>query len=394
MLKTILLDLDDTLLDNKMESFLSAYFQRLGDYMSDTISSDRFIRELIVGSQKMLENTDPRVTLEKAFADYFYPALDLNAGEVEAQIYTFYKQIFPSLIAVTGTRPSAKPVVKSLLDQGFEVVVATNPLFPRVAIEERLRWANLAPEAIPFTLITSYETFHFTKPQPAYYAEILGQLGRKAHEVVMVGNDPGLDLDPARTLSMRVYHLSDDPCEGYPGGNLDEMLEWIEQQVEVPDSQEIRTPQSISARLRGHAGALATMVRELSPEDWNRLPAPGEWAPVEIVCHLRDVEMEVTRPRLAAFSASEQPHLTALDTDTWADERDYLSQSGPQALKDFLDARVALLHELEILSEDDWNRPALHSLLGPTSLLEVIGITADHDLLHLAQIRSTLIETI
>lgn len=393
MLKTILLDLDDTLLDNQMESFLPAYFQRLGQYMSDTLSPDGFIRELVVGSQKMLENTDPRVTLEKAFADYFYPALDLNAGEVEAQIYSFYKQVFPSLKAVTGMRPSARPVVESLIDQGFEVVVATNPLFPKVAIEERLRWANLAPEEIPFTLITSYEICHFTKPQPAYYAEILGQLGRKPHEVVMVGNDPGLDLDPARSLSMRVYHLSNDPSDGYPGGSLDDMLGWIEQKVNVPDPDEIRTAQAVSARFRGHAGALATLVRELTNDEWKRRPAPGEWAPVEIVCHLRDVEVEVNRPRLAAFSAAERPHLTALDTDAWADDRDYISQSGPEALSNFLEARVALLQELEILTEVEWNRPALHSLLGPTSLLEVMGIATDHDLLHLAQIRSTLLKT-
>jgi len=392
MLKTILLDLDDTLLDNKMESFLPAYFQRLGDYMSDTFAPDGFIRELVVGSQKMLENTDPRVTLEKAFADYFYPALDLNAGEVEAQIYTFYKEIFPSLKSVAGTRPSARPVVESLINQGFEVVIATNPLFPRVAIEERLRWANLAPEELHFTMITSYEIFHFTKPQPAYYAEILGQLGRKPHEVVMIGNDPGLDLDPARALSMRVFHLSDDPDDKYPGGNLDDVLGWIEQQVDTADPEEIRTAQAISARFRGHAGALATLVRTLTDDEWKRRPAAGEWAPVEIVCHLRDVEKEVNLPRLAAFSAAESPHLAALDTDAWADERDYLSQSGPEALSDFLEARVALLQELEILTENEWGRSALHSLLGPTSLLELMGITTDHDLLHLAQIRATLIE--
>ena len=392
MLKTILLDLDDTLLDNKMESFLPAYFQRLGDYMSDTFAPDGFIRELVVGSQKMLENSDPRVTLEKAFADYFYPALDLNTAEVEAQIYTFYKEIFPSLKAVTGTRPSARPVVESLLNQGFEVVVATNPLFPRVAIEERLRWANLAPEELPFTMITSYEIFHFTKPQPAYYAEILGQLGRKPHEVVMAGNDPGLDLAPARALSMRVYHISDDPSDKYPGGSLDDMLEWIEQQVDTPDPEEIRTAQAISAHFRGHAGALATLVRKLTDDEWKRRPAAGEWAPVEIVCHLRDVELEVNLPRLAAFSAAESPHLTALDTDPWADERDYLSQSGPEALSDFLEARVALLQKLEVLTENEWARPAVHSLLGPTSLLELMGITTDHDLLHLAQMRASLLE--
>jgi len=113
---------------------------------------------------------------------------------------------------------------------------------------------------------------------------------------------------------------------------------------------------------------------------------------VEIACHLRDVEMEVNRPRLAAFSAAEPPHLTALDTDPWADERDYLNQSGPEALSDFLEARVALLQELEILTENEWDKPALHSLLGPTSLLELMGIATDHDLLHLAQMHATILE--
>ncbi|NOR89714.1 MAG: hypothetical protein GQ524_05620, partial [Anaerolineales bacterium] len=97
-------------------------------------------------------------------------------------------------------------------------------------------------------------------------------------------------------------------------------------------------------------------------------------------------------PRLAAFSAAEPPHLTALDTDPWADERDYLSQSGPEALSDFLEARVALLQELEVLTENEWGRSAVHSLLGPTSLLELMGITTDHDLLHLAQMHGTPLE--
>ena len=392
MLSTILLDLDDTLLDNQMEQFIPAYFQRLGEYMSASFPADKFIRELIVGSQQMLENTDPRVTLEKAFADYFYPALGITAEDVEEQLYNFYMQDFPSLKPVTGIRPSARPVVESLLNKGFEVVIATNPLFPKVAIEERLRWANLAPEELPFTILTSYETFHFTKPKLAYYAEILGQLGRKAHEVVMVGNDPELDLDPAQALSMRVYHISDDAEGEYPAGNLEDMLQWVDQQMTIPDPEEKRTPQSITARFRGHAGALAILTRELTDDEWQRRPASGGWAPVEIICHLRDVELEVNRSRLDAFASADLPHLTSHDTDTWSDEQDYFCQSGPEALEDFLEARATLLQELEHLDVEKWDQPARHTLLGPTTLLEVMGISTDHDLLHLGQMRTTINE--
>ena len=36
--------------------------------------------------------------------------------------------------------------------QGYRVVLATNPLFPRIATEERIRWAGLVPsdfECVP-----------------------------------------------------------------------------------------------------------------------------------------------------------------------------------------------------------------------------------------------------
>ena len=56
-------------------------------------------------------------------------------------------------------------------------MVATNPIFPRKAILHRLSWAGLAPEQVPFALITDYERFHFAKPNPAFFAEILAQLG-------------------------------------------------------------------------------------------------------------------------------------------------------------------------------------------------------------------------
>ena len=68
---------------------------------------------------------------------------------------------------------------------GYQVVIATAPLFPLLAIQERLRWAEI--DECPFTLITSMETSHFAKPHPEYLAEILarlelGRLGASTHE--------------------------------------------------------------------------------------------------------------------------------------------------------------------------------------------------------------------
>src|SRR5258705_9552284 len=43
---------------------------------------------------------------------------------------------------------------------------------------------------------------------------------------------------------------------------------------------------------------LELLVGELDEASWRARPAPGEWGPVEIVCHLRDEETEDFGARL------------------------------------------------------------------------------------------------
>ena len=45
---------------------------------------------------------------------------------------------------------------------------------------------------------------------------------------------------------------------------------------------------------------------------------------------------------------------------------------------------------LAALPAETWDRPARHSIFGPTTLLEVANFTATHDRLHLQQICQTI----
>jgi hypothetical protein len=54
MIRAVLIDLDDTLLVNKMDIFLPAYFQKLGEYLADRIDPDQMLTELLNGTQQML----------------------------------------------------------------------------------------------------------------------------------------------------------------------------------------------------------------------------------------------------------------------------------------------------------------------------------------------------
>ena len=390
MIKTILLDLDDTLLDNPIDRFLPAYLQRVAAYLANRIPPDRLIAELMRGTQAMLDNLDPTRTLEAAFAASFYPALGERPEELAPLFERFYQQDFPALRELTATRDGAQAFIDKLSEPGYEIVIATNPLFPRIAIEERLRWAGLPPAELPLELITTYEDSHFAKPRPEYYAEILGRMGRSPVEAVMAGDDPEGDLAPAKSLGMPVFHLFPRNESTFPQGDFDAFMAWLEGAPALADSGAVHSPQSTIARLRAHVGAMLCLVGELPAGDWTVRPDGGGWALVQTLGHLRDVEREVNTRRLDAYLAASEPYFSALDTDAWAEERAYIHEDGRQALQDFIDLRLALLDRLVALEPEQWTRKARHALFGPTTLAEIMAFAAEHDLLHLAQIRETL----
>ena len=188
---------------------------------------------LVAGTRKMLENRDPLTTLETAFDRHFYPALGLDKAIVNARIMEFYKTKFPSLGSITHQLPEAISFVNSRLSAGDRIVVATNPLFPRVATLARLVWAGLPADSTNFALITTYEFMHFSKPHLEYYAEILAYLGYPDEPVIMIGNDLSDDIQPAVSLGIPGYWLtSAEPLQGesasyHPAGSYSDLIDYF-----------------------------------------------------------------------------------------------------------------------------------------------------------------------
>ena len=174
---SLLLDLDDTLLDTNIDAFLSAYFKKLAAHMAQRVPPEQFINALLRSTQIMYGSKRIDFTLEQVFSENFYPALGLPQAELAAAIDKFYDDVFPLLEPLTKPRPAAVALVEWAFAQGWNVAIATDPLFPRKAILHRLRWAGLAPEKYPFTLISDFQTFHFAKASLAYYPEFLARMG-------------------------------------------------------------------------------------------------------------------------------------------------------------------------------------------------------------------------
>lgn len=206
MLQYILFDLDGTLLPMDQEQFAKAYFGLLGGHVASLVEPKHFITQLLAATAAMVRNNDGSTTNEQVFFGAFWPLLGAEPAKLLPVIEDFYQHAFRGTKAATQPTPLARQAVETALAAGCKVAVATNPIFPRIATEQRLQWAGIAD--LPLDLVTTYETSCFCKPNPAYYREVAEKLRVAPEHCLMVGNDVEEDL-AAADVGMKTYLMTD-----------------------------------------------------------------------------------------------------------------------------------------------------------------------------------------
>ncbi|NIR25522.1 MAG: HAD family hydrolase, partial [Gammaproteobacteria bacterium] len=88
-----------------------------------------------------MTNTDPGESNHSLFWRLFEQRTGLDPAELEPYFAQFYREQFPKLASITQKRPAAASLLKTCFELDLQVVIATNPMFPISAIEERLAWA-------------------------------------------------------------------------------------------------------------------------------------------------------------------------------------------------------------------------------------------------------------
>ncbi|HLB47120.1 MAG TPA: DinB family protein [Anaerolineales bacterium] len=394
----LLFDLDDTLLGNDINRFVPAYLQRFSAHLAGVIPPQTFVSSLMAGAQAMLRNDDPRCTLEDVFNEVFYRSVNVSLEQARPHIDSFYAQGFPALRSETAQILAARETMTWAFDSGLKVAIATNALFPRTAILQRLDWAGVSADEFPYALIATLEFMHFAKPKPEYFAEMLAWLDCRPEEVMMIGNEWPNDIAPPATMGIHTYWIAapgSPPPENHAHpvgtGTLADFLNWARTPGNLASLSPLpATPRSARAQQAASLATMLELTKNVSPKNWRRHPREGEWSLTEIAGHLRDVEIEVNLPRLKTILDESNPFISAVESDPWAVTRDYQSQSGIAALAAFADARRETITLLDRLTPDEWQRPARHAIFGPTHLQELVAFTSEHDRLHLRQMRENI----
>lgn len=230
-----LFDLDGTLLPMDQQKFVEFYMPLLAArFKGRGVPQEELIAAVWKGVEAMAFNDGSR-TNEAVFWDCFEKRLSIRREEVEEEVLDFYGNEFNQAIQSTRPVPAADRIIKFLKQKGKKVYLATNPIFPRCATLNRIRWAGLCAE--DFEEITTYEDYRYSKPNPEYFREILSRHGLRPQDCLMVGNDAREDLT-AGSLGIKTYLVTDCLEHGdapqkpdYQGANLEQLYSDLKELV-------------------------------------------------------------------------------------------------------------------------------------------------------------------
>ena len=233
-MKTVLIDLDGTLLHMDQEGFIKTYFGSVAKKFSKNYDSERVMAGLTLGTKAMVANDG---TLSNA--DVFWKVFERESGYEKDEVYgmfeDFYANEFDACKASTSPSVYSKMLVEALTKKGYQVKVATNPMFPKIATNKRIKWAGL--DSSMFKEITTYEDYHYCKPNINYYKEIIEKFNLNPEECYMIGNDVDEDL-VARKIGLKVCLVNDNlinrnnsDIDAVFVGSLKELVEAIEKEA-------------------------------------------------------------------------------------------------------------------------------------------------------------------
>lgn len=231
MFKHILFDLDGTLLPMVQDEFVAMYMPSLaGRFVKWGLDPKALTGMIWKGVGAMVMN-DGSHTNEEVFWNCFEKLTEIPRSEVEGDMLDFYNNEFNEAIASTRPTETAGKIISGLKKGGVKVYLATNPIFPRCATMNRIRWAGLNAE--DFEVITTYEDYHFSKPNVKYFKEIMEQFGLNPKECLMAGNDVEEDLS-IRDLGVKTYLVTDTmenkknlPIHSDYQGTLEELYDFL-----------------------------------------------------------------------------------------------------------------------------------------------------------------------
>jgi len=228
----IMFDLDGTLLPMDNDVFVKAYLSLLAKKANETggYQKEHFIKGMWMGVAAVVRN-DGSCKNEDIFWKTAAGILGEGIYEHIPVFDAFYSEEFHQAKQYTSPNPLVKQALALAREKADKVILATNPIFPPVAVHSRMGWVGMKPE--DFDWITDYTNSTTCKPNPEYYREICAKLHLDPAKCLMIGNNAQEDMEAAAAAGIKGFLIKDCLiCEGElpdcPQGSFADMIHFLE----------------------------------------------------------------------------------------------------------------------------------------------------------------------
>lgn len=238
MIKTVLFDLDGTLLSMDNEVFIKYYFKLLLKKMVPYGYDPKELVENIMKATYTVVANDGSMTNHDRFFMSFNKLmagkLHTTSDELEKIFEDFYNNEFDEAKCVIDRNDDIRRVIDMLRDNNIDIIIATAPVFPSVAVNKRLSW--IGEDIGNFKYVSTYENSTYCKPNIKYYEEIINKNQLDKDSMLMVGNDLNDDIKPCEILGIDTffidrYAVNDDQNYQKNRGSFDDLYKYIQNKI-------------------------------------------------------------------------------------------------------------------------------------------------------------------
>lgn len=230
-MKTILFDLDGTLLPLDLHTFIQQYFGLLVKRFANERYDGPTLVNAVWGSTKsMIENNGERTNYElfwESFSSLLNEDMELRLEEFK----DFYENDFHEIKRYIPEGYTIKPLLEELKTLGYSSVLATNPIFPKEASIARLEWIGASFD--DFLHVTTMENSSYSKPNINYYKSLFLTLNLDPKDCLMVGNNSYEDAC-VEELGCKVFLVTEFlenehnlDISHYPQGTLHDLVLYL-----------------------------------------------------------------------------------------------------------------------------------------------------------------------
>ena len=233
MYKNFLFDLDGTLLPMDMKKFVDIYVAAFCKTLSPvTKIESKPLMDSIWASVAAMARNDGDCLNETLFWRTLNARCKRDMRIFSDNFDNFYRGESSVCRAATRLQPLSRITVDYIKQHGGNLIVATNPVFPKSATYTRIEWAGLNPN--DFSYITTYDNSSACKPNLNYFEEICSVCGIRPEESIMIGNDVDEDMISSRLgfdtflVTDCLLNRSDKSLTLFRHGDFEDLFDFIQ----------------------------------------------------------------------------------------------------------------------------------------------------------------------